>query len=106
MLLTQPDLLSNLRKAFLGSYSPILSLLGCLDGGLEAKRLADKVIDACKPILPIYCVRTTPQTRIGDHVVNLREEIFKNRVKYSVASTINEASREGFLDHAIKGLEQ
>jgi hypothetical protein len=39
-------------------------------------------------------------------VVNLREEIFKNRLKYSVSSVANEASREEFLDDAIKGLER
>jgi len=39
-------------------------------------------------------------------VVNLREEIFKNRVRYSVTSTVSEASREEFLDDAIKGLER
>jgi len=47
MLLTQPGLLDNLRKGYLGNYSPILSLLGCLDEGFEAKRLADRIIDAC-----------------------------------------------------------
>jgi hypothetical protein len=52
MLLTQPGLLDNLRKAFLGNYSPILSLLGCLDDGFEAKKLADKMIDACKSTPP------------------------------------------------------
>jgi len=36
----------------------------------------------------------------------MREEIFKNRVKYSVTSTTNEVSREEFLDDAIKGLER
>jgi len=47
LLLTSPTLLDNLRKAYLGNYSVILSLLGCLDHGLEAKRLVDKVIDSC-----------------------------------------------------------
>ena len=51
MLLTQPGLLDNLRKGYLGNYSPILSLLGCLDDGFEAKKLTDKVIDACQPNL-------------------------------------------------------
>lgn len=106
MLLTQPSLLENLRKAFLGNYSPILSLLGCLDDGFEAKKLADKMIDACESSLPPSCVGNTRQTGAGDHVVNLREEIFKNRVKYSVTSTLDETSREEFLDHAIKGLER
>jgi len=47
MLLTQPGLLDNMRRGYLGNYSPILSLLGCLDDGFEAKKLADKMIDAC-----------------------------------------------------------
>lgn len=106
MLLARPSLLDNLRKAFLGNYSPILSLLGCLDDGFEAKKLADKVIDSCKSTLPLNCVGDASQTRVGDHVVNLREDIFKDRVKYSVTSTADEASREGFLDHAINGLER
>lgn len=105
MLLTQPSLLDNLRKSFLGNYSPILSLLGCLDDGFEAKKLADRVIDACEPT-PLCCAKGPRLTTAGDHVVNLREDIFKNRVKYSVASTVSEASREEFLDHAIKGLER
>ena len=42
----------------------------------------------------------------GDDVVNLREEIFKNRLKYSVTSVVSETSREEFLDDAIKGLER
>lgn len=47
MLLTQPSLLENLRKGYLGNYGVILSLLGCLDNGLEAKSLVDKIIDSC-----------------------------------------------------------
>jgi hypothetical protein len=105
MLLTQPGLLDNLRKGFLGNYSSILSLLGCLDDGFEAKRLADRVIDACKSAL-LHCVGSAHQMRAGDHVVNLREDIFKNRVKYSVTSTTNEGPREESLNHAIKGLER
>ena len=31
----------------MGSYGIILSLLGCLEHGLEAKKLADTVIDSC-----------------------------------------------------------
>lgn len=31
----------------MGNYGIILSLLGCLDDGLKAKRLVDKVIDSC-----------------------------------------------------------
>jgi hypothetical protein len=44
--MTQPTLLDNLRKAHMGNYGVILSLLGCLDNGLQAKKLVDRVIDA------------------------------------------------------------
>ena len=53
MLLTQPGLLDNLRRGYLGNYSSILSLLGCLDDGFEAKRTADRVIDSCGVALPL-----------------------------------------------------
>lgn len=46
LLMSQPTLLENLRKAHLGNYSVVLSLLGCLDRGLQAKKLVDRVIDA------------------------------------------------------------
>lgn len=48
ILLTSPSVLDMLRKAYLGNYSVILSLLGCLDRGLDAKKLVDRVIDSCK----------------------------------------------------------
>jgi hypothetical protein len=44
--MSQPALLENLRKAHMGNYGVILSLLGCLDRGLQAKKLVDRVIDA------------------------------------------------------------
>jgi hypothetical protein len=47
LLMTQPVLMDNLRKAHAGNYGVILSLLGCLDNGPQAKRLVDKVVDAC-----------------------------------------------------------
>jgi hypothetical protein len=46
LLMSQPTLLENLRKAHQGNYGVILSLLGCLDHGLRAKKLVDKVIEA------------------------------------------------------------
>jgi len=49
--MTQPILLENLRKAYMGNYSVILSLLGCLDHGMQAKRLVDRVIDASASLL-------------------------------------------------------
>lgn len=44
--MAQPALLENLRKAHMGNYGVILSLLGCLDHGLQAKKLVDRIIDA------------------------------------------------------------
>jgi len=44
--MSQPALLENLRKAYMGNYGVVLSLLGCLDHGLQAKKLVDRVIDA------------------------------------------------------------
>jgi hypothetical protein len=55
LLMAQPALLDNLRKAHMGNYSPILSLLGCLDHGLQAKRLVDRVIDA-SAIFHVFCI--------------------------------------------------
>jgi hypothetical protein len=48
LLLTNSSLLDDLRKAHMGNYGIILSLLGLLDDGLKAKKLVDKVIDSCK----------------------------------------------------------
>ncbi|KAF8150729.1 inositol hexakisphosphate-domain-containing protein [Crassisporium funariophilum] len=87
LLMTQPTLLENLRKAHLGNYSVILSLLGCLDHGLQAKRLVDRVVDAT------------------DQVTNLREDILIYRLKYSLTS-MDEAQGEDFLNKAVKALEK
>ncbi|THH28320.1 hypothetical protein EUX98_g5857 [Antrodiella citrinella] len=88
LLLTQPALLDSLRKAHMGNYGVILGLLGCLEHGLKAKKLVDKVIDAC------------------DQVTNLREEIFMNRVKYSLTTSMDEAARETYLTRSAKSLEK
>jgi hypothetical protein len=53
MLLTNPSLLDNLRKGYLGNYGVILSLLGCLDHGLEAKKLVDRIIDSCRSFVKV-----------------------------------------------------
>lgn len=52
LLLTQPSLLEALRKAHMGNYGIVLSLLGCLEDGIKAKKLVDKVIDVCTSFLP------------------------------------------------------
>lgn len=48
LLLSNSSLLDDLRKAHMGSYGIILSLLGMLDNGLKTKKLVDKVIDSCE----------------------------------------------------------
>lgn len=89
LLMAQPTLLENLRKAHQGNYGVILSLLGCLDRGLQAKRLVDRVIDAC------------------DHVTNLREDILTYRVKYSLTTAdSDESKREDLLSKARRALEK
>ncbi|KAN0134590.1 Inositol hexakisphosphate domain containing protein [Lactarius tabidus] len=85
LLLTNSSLLNDLRKAHMGNYGIILSLLGCLDDGLKAKKLVDKVVDNC------------------DHVVNLREDILVHRIKYSLSSL--EESTVNVL-RAAKALEK
>ncbi|KIJ66912.1 hypothetical protein HYDPIDRAFT_180575 [Hydnomerulius pinastri MD-312] len=89
LLMAQPMLLENLRKAYQGNYGVILSLLGCLDHGLQAKKLVDRVIDAC------------------DHVTNLREDILTHRVRYSLTTPeIDEVKRDEILVKAGRSLEK
>ncbi|EIN10058.1 hypothetical protein PUNSTDRAFT_125979 [Punctularia strigosozonata HHB-11173 SS5] len=91
LLLTQPLLLDNLRRAHMGNYGIILSLLGVLDHGLKAKKLVDRVIDSC------------------DHVTNLREAIFSQRIQYSLTTSMDElddAKREDILNRAVRSLEK
>ncbi|KAF8802506.1 hypothetical protein BYT27DRAFT_7196707, partial [Phlegmacium glaucopus] len=87
LLTTQPILLESLRKAHSGNYSVVLSLLGCLDRGLQAKKLVDRVIDAT------------------DQVTNLREDILTHRLRYALTS-MDEARGEDFLNQAVKALEK
>ncbi|KZW02890.1 hypothetical protein EXIGLDRAFT_730985, partial [Exidia glandulosa HHB12029] len=87
LLLSQPMLMDNLRKALLGNYGVVLSLLGCIDNGLQIKRLVDDIFDSC------------------DHVVNLREVILSHRVRYSLAAT-DDKDGEETLDKASQALEK
>ncbi|KAG6879608.1 hypothetical protein C0992_000636 [Termitomyces sp. T32_za158] len=87
LLMAQPALLEKLRKAHMGNYGVILSLLGCLDHGPRAKKLVDKIIDAT------------------DQVSNLREDILKYRLKYSLTS-MDETHGKIFLQGAVKALEK
>ncbi|KAF8734647.1 hypothetical protein AX14_003198 [Amanita brunnescens Koide BX004] len=87
LLMSHPVLLENLRKAHIGNYGVILSLLGCLNHGLQAKRLVDRIIDAT------------------DQVTNLREDILINRLKYALAS-MEEDRGIVLIQKARKALEK
>lgn len=100
--MTQPTLLENLRKAYMGNYSVILSLLGCLDHGMQAKRLVDRVIDASAFLKNPYQVRII--NRIDNHVINLREDILNYRLKYSL--TTMDPLGEDYLNKASKAIEK
>lgn len=56
LLLSQPSLMDNLRKAHAGNYGIILSLLGCLDRGVSTKQLVDRVIDSCELFSPFLSI--------------------------------------------------
>ncbi|KAK4685163.1 hypothetical protein P7C73_g4998, partial [Tremellales sp. Uapishka_1] len=87
LLASEPTILDQLRKAHMGNYQIVLSLLSSLDNGREMKRLVDRVIDAC------------------DAVVNLRENVIEHRIKYSMAA-MDDKARQTSLDRAIRSLEQ
>lgn len=104
LLLSQPTLLENLRKAHQGSYGIILSLLGCLDHGLGAKKLVDKVIDAsachhitlsARPNRP-----TTISSRSGDEPTGGYSEspvtLFPHKPKRRTGRNIFEQGSQGF----------
>lgn len=99
-----PSTTDNLRKAAIGSYGIILSLLGCLDNGLAIKRLVDKIIDSCK-FSSSARAEYSPSFWKGDNVINLREDILINRIRYSL-TTLEDRTRENFLDKAAKALEK
>ncbi|KAG8890787.1 hypothetical protein FRB98_004832 [Tulasnella sp. 332] len=87
LLMTEPALLDSLRKAHQGTYSLILSLLGCLDHGTTDKKLVDRVLDDC------------------DHITNLREEILVHRLRYALTS-MDDKNRSLYLEKAVKSLEK
>jgi hypothetical protein len=51
LLASQPALLEQLRKAHMGNYQLVLSLLSSLDYGRQMKRIVDAIIDDCEPHL-------------------------------------------------------
>lgn len=104
--MAQPALLENLRKAHMGNYGVILSLLGCLDHGLQAKKLVDRIIDASVYWLRSYAgLENLHNFWIADQVTNLREDILIHRLKYSMTS-MEEDQGEDFLRKAVKALEK
>ncbi|OXH32476.1 hypothetical protein J008_03246 [Cryptococcus neoformans] len=87
LLTTQPTLLDQLCRAHMGSYQIVLSLLSSLDQGKPMKQLVDAVIDSC------------------DAVINLRENVMEERIKYSVAA-MEDKKRQSHLEKALRSLEQ
>ncbi|KIR34499.1 hypothetical protein I352_02746 [Cryptococcus deuterogattii MMRL2647] len=87
LLTTQPPLLDQLCRAHMGSYQIVLSLLSSLDQGKLMKQLVDAVIDSC------------------DAVINLRENVMEERIKYSVAA-MEDKKRQSHLEKALRSLEQ
>lgn len=83
LLATQPTLLEQLRKAHMGNYQVVLSLLSSLDHGRQMKRLVDQVIDTC------------------DAVVNLRENVIDHRIRYSVVA-MDDKNRQAVLNRAVR----
>jgi hypothetical protein len=77
--------LEQLRKAHMGNYQIVLSLLSSLDNGRRMKRLVDEIIDCC------------------DAVVNLRENVVEHRIKYSV-STMDDKARQIWLEKALRSV--
>jgi len=87
LLVSQPTLQHNLVKALSGNYQFILSLLGCIDNGFGVKQIVDRIINAC------------------DQVIDLRQEILVNRLKYSLAN-FDDHGRTEYLKKATKALEK
>jgi hypothetical protein len=92
-----------------------MSLLGCLEDGVRAKRVVDRVLEASK-FFVYFWLRGRAQTIIltnflslfsplfsffpsftDDHVVNLRESILIHRLKYTLATSF---SMSGSSDEA------
>ncbi len=90
----------------MGNYGIVLSMLGCLEHGMKSKKLVDKVIDVCAYRYPIIHGLLSTHPITGDHVVNIREEIFINRVRYSLTTAVDDKKRDGFLSRAVKALEK
>jgi hypothetical protein len=105
--MTQPTLLESLRKAYIGNYGVIQSLLGCLDQGLYAKRLADRMIDASELYFLLLALVHDANTPIADQVVNLREDVLRYRLMYSL-KTMDQDDEKGdlYLKKAVKALEK
>ncbi|KNF00354.1 hypothetical protein PSTG_06525 [Puccinia striiformis f. sp. tritici PST-78] len=95
LLTTQPNLLENLRRGISGEFDIVLSLVSILDRGNLEKDLVDMVVDHC------------------DDVVNLRDQILEDRIKFAITATTDqssaahdETSGNHYLRKALSGLER
>jgi len=95
LLTTHPNLLENLRKGISGEFDIVLSLVSILDRGNLEKDLVDMVVDHC------------------DDVVNLRDEILEDRIKFAITATTDQSSAVSdettgnhYLRKALSGLER
>ncbi|ORY84702.1 inositol hexakisphosphate-domain-containing protein [Leucosporidium creatinivorum] len=88
LLSSHPQLLENLRNALIGNYDLILSLLSCLDDGVEQKNVADFIIDHCSAL------------------VNLRESVLQHRVRYASLALLNSTSSQDHRSKALAALER
>ena len=79
-----------------------MSLLGCINNGLQVKRVADTIIDSCKCVDRVI---TKDNFVIGAHVLNLRDSILSQRVKASLVMP-DEARKSEPLSRAVKALEK
>ena len=106
MLLSQPQMLENLRLAVEGEYDIILNLLSCLDAGKASKSLVDAAIDQCENYRR-YGTFTLSfiYLHLGDSVINLREDILNHRINLALAA-MDEQHRSLHLNKTLAGLER
>ncbi|KNZ49561.1 hypothetical protein VP01_493g4 [Puccinia sorghi] len=88
LLTTHPNLLENLRRGISGEFDIVLSLVSILDRGNLEKDLVDMV-------------------------VNLRDEILEDRIKFAITATTDQSSAvpdettgNHYLRKALSGLER
>ncbi len=79
-------------------------MLGAWCQGEEACRQGHRRLYVlCRLHSAVFLILTS---EIGDHVVNLREDIFTNRIKYSLTAAVDNKERDKYLNKAVKSLEK